>query len=172
MWLVVLVGSDDTELVRAVNKGTLDARASPFVLGIECVGIRALDHGINAVILIGAWSGANSFCMRAVARCIVLRWPGQAPRVLETCSKAGVSYLALLCTAALSCLAYLSVWRGSKMVFVIVDTADGEWVCCVDCAVLAFLVSSGSFLSFLFFFWKGRRVLMIGVCSGSGTLWS
>ena len=42
---------------------------------------------------------------------------GQAPKVFKTCSKSGVPYIAVIATALLSCLTYLSVKSGSAVVF-------------------------------------------------------
>lgn len=145
----VLVSSDDPELLKAVDKGTQDAGASPFVLGIKRAGIKGLDHVINAVILASAWSGANSFLYAGSRSLYSLALAGQAPKVLKTCSKGGVPYVALLCTAALSSLAYLSVWRGSATVFawlLILPTVSGyvAWIV----LFLAYMVSLGFFTSY------------------------
>lgn len=41
----------------------------------------------------------------------------QAPKIFRTCNKRGVPYIAVLATAALACLVYLSVSAGSSAVF-------------------------------------------------------
>lgn len=144
----VTVSSDDPDLLQAVSRGAQDAGASPFVLGIKRAGIKGLDHVINAVILTSAWSGANSFLYAGSRSLYSLALTGQAPRVLKTCSKSGVPYVALLCTAALSCLTYLSVSRGSATVFawlLILPTVSGyiAWIV----LFWAYIVSSRLFCS-------------------------
>ncbi|MCJ1450203.1 hypothetical protein MMC28_000532 [Mycoblastus sanguinarius] len=114
----IIVSSDDPDLLQAVSNGTKDAGASPFVLGIKRAGIKGLDHVINVVILTSAWSAANSFLYAGSRSLYSLALTGQAPRVLRTCNKSGVPYVAVICTAMLSCLVYLSVSRGSSTVFV------------------------------------------------------
>ena len=42
---------------------------------------------------------------------------GQAPRFLRRCNGNGVPWVALLCTAGLACLSFMSVGEGSRVVF-------------------------------------------------------
>ncbi|KAI4211633.1 MAG: hypothetical protein LQ351_005536 [Letrouitia transgressa] len=113
----VIVSSDDSLLLQAVNSGQKDAGASPFVVGIKRAGIKALDHIINAVILTSAWSAGNSFCYAGSRSLYSLALTGQAPKIFRTCNKQGVPYLAVAVTALLACLVYLSVSSGSATVF-------------------------------------------------------
>ncbi|MCJ1370815.1 hypothetical protein MMC20_002028 [Loxospora ochrophaea] len=113
----VIVSSNDLELLQAVSSGTKDAGASPFVLGIQRSGIPVLNHIINAVILTSAWSSGNSFLFAASRTLYSLALTGQAPQVFRRCNKNGVPYAAVLASAALACLVYLSVSAGSAAVF-------------------------------------------------------
>lgn len=113
----VIVSSQDPQLLQAVSSGDKTAGASPFVLGIKRAGIGGLDHVINAVILTSAWSAGNSFLFAGSRSLYSMALTGQAPKIFRTCSKGGVPYLAVLSTAALSCLVYLSVSSGSATVF-------------------------------------------------------
>ncbi|KAL9613660.1 MAG: hypothetical protein Q9167_001789 [Letrouitia subvulpina] len=113
----VIVSSDDSLLLQAVNSGQKDAGASPFVVGIKRAGIKALDHIINGVILTSAWSAGNSFCYAGSRSLYSLALTGQAPKIFRTCNKQGVPYLAVAVTALLACLVYLSVSSGSATVF-------------------------------------------------------
>ena len=79
----VIVASNDPNLVKAVNSGTSNAGASPFVLGIQNAGIPVLNHIISnylefcgkppidanimldAVIVTSATSAANSYLYAA-----------------------------------------------------------------------------------------------------------
>ena len=112
----VIVASNDTDLLQAVSSGTKNAGASPFVVGIKRAGIQSLDHVINAVILTSAWGSANSFLYAGSRSLLSLAMSGQAPEIFARCSN-GVPYNAVLATAALGCLAYLSVSSGSATVF-------------------------------------------------------
>lgn len=112
----VIVASNDADLLQAVSSGTTNAGASPFVIGIKRAGIQGLDHVVNAVIITSAWSAANSFLYAGSRSLFSLALTGQAPKIFFTCSN-GVPYVAVLATAALGSLAYLSVSSGSATVF-------------------------------------------------------
>ena len=113
----VIVSSSDPRLLLAISSGSKDAGASPFVLGIQRAGIPVLNHIINAVILTSAAS-AGSACLFAGSRNLYsLAVTSQAPKIFRTCNKQGVPYVAVLFTAALACLVYLSVSAGSADVF-------------------------------------------------------
>ncbi|KAI9879874.1 MAG: hypothetical protein M1830_006726 [Pleopsidium flavum] len=113
----IMVASDDPLLLQAVSTGKTNAGASPFVLGIQRAGIKGLNHVINAVILTSAWSAGNSFLFAGSRSLYSLAITGQAPKIFRTCNKQGVPYVAVLFSAALACLVYLSVSAGSAAVF-------------------------------------------------------
>lgn len=112
----VIVASNDPDLLQAVNSGTKNAGASPFVIGIKRAGIQGLDHVVNAVIITSAWSAANSFLYAGSRSLFSLAMTGQAPKIFTKCIN-GVPYLAVFATAALGSLAYLSISSGSATVF-------------------------------------------------------
>lgn len=111
-----IVASNDPDLLQAVNSGSTNAGASPFVIGIKRAGIRGLDHVINAVIITSAWSAANSFLYAGSRSLFSLAMTDQAPEIFTQCIN-GVPYLAVLATAVLGGLAYLGVSSGSATVF-------------------------------------------------------
>jgi len=113
----VIVPYDDLALMQVVSNGTKDAGASPFVVGIKRAGIKGLDHVINAVVLTSAWSAANSFLFAGSSSLYSLALTGQAPKIFRTCSKSGILYISVLCTAALPSLTYLGVSSGSATIF-------------------------------------------------------
>lgn len=113
----VIVRSDDPDLLRAVKSESKDAGASPFVVGIKGAGIKGLDHVINGVILTSAWSAGNSFVFAGSRSLYSMALAGQAPKILRTCNKHGVPYIAVICTCLLACLVYMSVSAGSASVF-------------------------------------------------------
>ena len=113
----VMVSSDDPALLQAVSNSTKDAGASPFVLGIKRTGLKGLDYVINNVILTSAWSAANSFLYASSRSLYSLALSGQVPKIFRTCSNNDMPYVAVLCTAAVGCLAYLSISSGSATVF-------------------------------------------------------
>jgi len=110
----VICPFDDPNLLN----GSSNASASPFVIGIQRAGIPVLNHIINAVILTSATSAANSFLYAASRNLYSLACTNQAPSIFKICSKKGnVPYVAVLFSAALACLVYLSVSSGSAKVF-------------------------------------------------------
>lgn len=112
-----IVSSNDPKLLQAVTSGISNAGASPFVLGIQRAGIPVLNHVVNAVILTSAASAANSFLYAGSRSLYSLAMTSQAPKIFRTCNKQGVPYIAVLSTALLSCLVYLSVSSGSATAF-------------------------------------------------------
>ncbi|KAF7892336.1 uncharacterized protein EAF01_010416 [Botrytis porri] len=108
----VLVSSSDEHLLKAQDEGAAGAARSPWVIGIQNAGIPALPSIINAVILTSATSSANAFLYTGSRYLFALAQNKQAPRFLLRCSKAGVPYWAVLCTASISLITFLSVGSG------------------------------------------------------------
>lgn len=105
----VLVASEDPHLLKAQKDGAAGAARSPWVIGIQNAGIPVLPHIINAVILTSASSSANAFLYTGSRYLFALAQNRQAPRFLLKCSKAGVPYWCVFCTALIAGLTYLSV---------------------------------------------------------------
>lgn len=108
----VLVSSKDPNLLSAQKSGAPGAAQSPWVIGIVNAGIPVLPSIINAVILTSASSSANAFLYTGSRYLYALAQNKQAPRFLLHCSKAGVPYWSVLCTALISLLTYLSCGKG------------------------------------------------------------
>ncbi|KAJ8062251.1 hypothetical protein OCU04_008799 [Sclerotinia nivalis] len=108
----VLVSSSDKHLLKAQEEGAAGAARSPWVIGIQNAGIPVLPSIINAVILTSATSSANAFLYTGSRYLFALAQNKQAPKFLLRCSKAGVPYWAVLCTASISLITYLSVGSG------------------------------------------------------------
>lgn len=95
------------------GKGT--AASSPWVIGIQIAGIKALPSIINAVILTSAASSGNAFLFSGSRYLFGLAQVGQAPKILLKCSKRGVPWVAVLSTWIFSLLTYLSVGKGGAI---------------------------------------------------------
>lgn len=108
----VLVSSKDPHLLSAQSAGAPGAAQSPWVIGIVNAGIPVLPSIINAVILTSASSSANAFLYTGSRYLFALAQNRQAPRFLLRCSKAGVPYWCVVCTALIAGLTYLSVKSG------------------------------------------------------------
>ena len=74
-------------------------------------------HLADAVILTSAASAANSFLYAASRNLYSLANTHQAPSIFRLCNKQGVPWVAVLFSAALSCLVYLSVSESSNTAF-------------------------------------------------------
>ncbi|CAK7562458.1 MAG: hypothetical protein SEPTF4163_000303 [Sporothrix epigloea] len=107
-----LVSSDDAHLLSAQADGAPGAAQSPWVIGIENVGIKVLPSIINAVILTSATSSGNAFVYTGSRYLYALAQNRQAPAIFLTCSKRGVPYYAIAATSAVGLLTYLSAGSG------------------------------------------------------------
>ncbi|KAG0080556.1 hypothetical protein BGZ90_011959 [Linnemannia elongata] len=124
----VLVPSDDKNLLGASN-----ASASPFVIGIQRVGIPVLNHVINAAILTSAWSAGNSFLYSGSRVLYSMSLNGQAPKCFGITNRRGVPYVAVLFTWCFGMLAFLNVSNTGATVFnwfVSISTISGfvAWI--------------------------------------------
>jgi amino acid transporter len=97
--------------------GGSDASASPFVIGIQDVGIPVLNHIINAAVLTSAWSAGNSFLYSGSRILYSLALNGQAPRVFRLTNRRGVPWVAVLFTWCPALLAFLNVSNSGATVF-------------------------------------------------------
>ncbi|EPY51048.1 proline specific permease [Schizosaccharomyces cryophilus OY26] len=130
----VIVSSQDHRLLSAVSKGSSNAAASPFVIGIENAGIHVLNHIINAVILTSSISSGNSFLFAGSRSLYSLAVEGQAPKIFKRCNRWGVPYVSVLFTIAIASLAFLNSSSSSAMVFTWftnLSTISGflAWIC-------------------------------------------
>ena len=110
------VSSKDRHLLNAINKSAPGAAQSPFVIAIQNAGIKVLPNIINAVVLTSAWSAGNSFFYASTRILYSTALIGKAPKIL-TWQRFGVPYFSVAATAALSCLAYLTVNNQASDVF-------------------------------------------------------
>ncbi|GAA5873835.1 hypothetical protein JCM1840_002086 [Sporobolomyces johnsonii] len=108
----LIVSPNDPGLIN--NSGTA---ASPWVIGIEKAGIKALPSIINAVILVAAFSAGNSDLYAASRTLYGLACDGQAPAIFSRCLRNGLPIYALIATASIGLLAYMNVSTGSTRAF-------------------------------------------------------
>ncbi|KAG0347345.1 hypothetical protein BG004_007935 [Podila humilis] len=124
----ILVPANDPNLLGASN-----ASASPFVIGIQRVGIPVLNHLINAAVLTSAWSAGNSFLYSGSRVLYSMSLNGQAPKWFSITNRKGVPYVAVLFTWVFGMLAYLNVSESGATVFnwfVSISTISGfvAWI--------------------------------------------
>ena len=99
-----LVPANDPNLLNADSP----TAASPWVIAIKNAGVPALDSIVNFVILTSASSSGNAFLYTGSRYMYALAQNGQAPRIFLKCSARGVPYYAVLVTAVVGLLTFLS----------------------------------------------------------------
>ena len=113
----ILVPYNHKELLGNNEEGQSNASASPFVLGIQDVGIKTLNHIINAAILTSAWSAGNSFLYSGSRILYSLSLKEQAPAIFRRTNRNGVPWVAVLATWSIGLLAFLNVSNSGAKVF-------------------------------------------------------
>ncbi|KAF9262569.1 hypothetical protein L218DRAFT_928953 [Marasmius fiardii PR-910] len=112
----ILTPHNDPDLIYGTKNGT-GVGASPFVIGMQHLGITVLPHIINGVIITSATSCGNSFVFIAVRSVHALALQGQAPRFLGYTTKRGVPLASLLFVLGICSLSYMTVNKGAAVVF-------------------------------------------------------
>ncbi|UPK91886.1 hypothetical protein LCI18_002821 [Fusarium solani-melongenae] len=136
----IICSSRDDRLMSALKNGDSGAAASPWVIGIENLGIHGLPHVINAVILLSGWSCGNAYLYSTSRSLYGLARDGLAPRFLMKCTKSGVPIYCVLVVTLLSCLSFLVVSNSSVQVFYwFVDLTTGGFVYVYTCMLLTFI---------------------------------
>ncbi|EMR67323.1 hypothetical protein MGN70_011542 [Eutypa lata] len=114
--LGMCVPYNSEELVFA-TKASSGANASPFVVAIKLANINALDHVLNACILVFVFSASNSDLYIASRTLYGLASDGAAPRIFRRTDNRGVPLYALGTSAVFALLAFMNVSDDSKSVF-------------------------------------------------------
>ncbi|BEI87214.1 hypothetical protein CcaverHIS002_0705600 [Cutaneotrichosporon cavernicola] len=108
LFIGMIVPSNHPDLVNQ----QANAASSPWVIAIKTAGIHALPSIVNAAIITSAWSAGNTYMYIASRTLRGIALTGQAPRFLTKTTKQGVPIYAVLCTAPLGLLGFLSVGSG------------------------------------------------------------
>lgn len=131
LFLGMCVPANDPLLLSASGS---DASASPFVIAIKNAKIKALDHIINACILLFVLSAANSdmyICSRTIYGLAVA---GYAPKFFSKTNRMGVPYYGVGLSFLFCLLAFMTVSSSSGEVFgyfvnVVSITGLIAWAC-------------------------------------------
>jgi amino acid transporter len=99
------------------NSSTSNASASPFVVAITLAKIPALDHILNACILVFVFSASNSDLYIASRTLYGLASDGSAPAIFRRVDRRGVPLYALGFSACFALLAFMNVSSNSTTVF-------------------------------------------------------
>ncbi|GAB7364911.1 hypothetical protein MBLNU230_g5702t1 [Neophaeotheca triangularis] len=136
----ILCSSRDDRLLGALESGDSGAAASPWVIGIQNLGIEGLPSLINAVILLSGWSCGNAYLYASSRTLYSLAREKQAPKFLTKCLKNGVPVYTVVAVQLIGCLTFLVASNQSVTVF--------YWfVDLTTCALI--LTYVGMFITFL-----------------------
>lgn len=113
----IICSSRDPRLMGALADGAPGAAASPWVIGIENLGIRVLPHIINAAIMLSGWSCGNAYLYSASRTLYGLARDNQAPKFLLYCTKQGVPLYCVLTVSLISCITFLVSSNSAVEVF-------------------------------------------------------
>lgn len=130
----IIVASNKKRLMNAIAAGESSGAASPFVIGIQEVGIKVLPHIINACILTSAYSAGTSQLYAASRSLHSMALNGDAPKFFATLNRWGIPYFSVAISSLFVFLAYLNCSQSSSTVF--------NW--------LSNIVSISGFISWMF----------------------
>ncbi|EXK27238.1 hypothetical protein FOMG_16304 [Fusarium oxysporum f. sp. melonis 26406] len=132
-----------------VAHGSFGAAASPWVIGIQNLGIGFLPRFINALILVSGLSCGNSYLFASsrtlygLARLL----DHQAPKFLIKCTRSGVLIYSTAVVSLISCVTFLVASNSAIEVFF--------WF--VDLTTTAFIVSYSFMLLAYIGFYRARK---------------
>jgi yeast amino acid transporter len=93
------------------SDNTENAAASPYVIATTNLGVTALPHLVNALLVTSIFSAGNTYTYCATRSLYGLALEGRAPRFLRKCTSSGVP---LACFGIVICFPFLSFMAVSK----------------------------------------------------------
>ncbi|KLU91688.1 proline permease [Magnaporthiopsis poae ATCC 64411] len=103
----IICSSVDPGLLDAIKNKKPGAFSSPWVVGIERLGINVLPHIINAAIMLSGWSCGNAYLYSASRTLYGLARDNQAPKIFLKCTKEGVPIYCVAGVSLISCITFL-----------------------------------------------------------------
>ncbi|CAH6720154.1 probable lysine/arginine permease Can2p [[Candida] jaroonii] len=116
-FMASLCASNDPGLLAAKSGGAVGAAASPWVIGINNVGVHGLDSLVNVVIALSAWSCGNGFMYGATRTAYAASLAGYLPRFFSKCLRNGCPIYSVVGSILIACIAFLSVNNSTGVVF-------------------------------------------------------
>lgn len=114
----LLCPSRDPALLEAIADGKSGANASPWVIGMQNVGISGFLPGfINFIILMSGWSCGNAFLYTSSRTLYGLAQDGQAPKIFLRCTKRGVPWVCVTAVTLISCVTFMVTSTSALQVF-------------------------------------------------------
>lgn len=112
----IVCAYNDPSLVQAVEGGEGTAAASPYVIAMQNLGVNALPHLVNALLITSIFSAGNTYTYCATRNLYGLALEGRAPKFLCYCTKNGVPIFCFLIVICFSFLSLLSLGDSSSTV--------------------------------------------------------
>jgi len=113
----IICSSRDARLIGAIENGDVGAAASPWVIGIQNLGITGLPGFINFLILLSGWSCGNAYLYSSSRTLYSLARDGQAPKFFMKCTKSGIPIYCVIAVTLISCVTYLVASDSAITVF-------------------------------------------------------
>ncbi|KAH7129044.1 amino acid permease/ SLC12A domain-containing protein [Dactylonectria macrodidyma] len=113
----ILCDSKDPRLLAALGDASVGSAASPWVIGIENLGIHGLAGFINVLILISGWSCGNAMLYSSSRTLYSLAMSGHAPKFLLKCTKSGNPIYCVGVVSAISLITFLVATTDGATVF-------------------------------------------------------
>jgi len=117
VFVIGLIVPSTSKTLFTANNSSIGAAASPFVVATKLVGIKVLDHIINACVLLFVLSAANSDLYIGSRTLYSLAREGKAPRIFARTNRHGVPWPALIVCLMFCGLVFLNVSKSSAKVF-------------------------------------------------------
>ncbi|RDK46740.1 hypothetical protein M752DRAFT_244753 [Aspergillus phoenicis ATCC 13157] len=113
----IICSPNDPRLISAIESSAAGSAASPWVIGIQNLGIHGLPGFINFLILLAGWSCGNAYLYSSSRTLYSLARDHQAPAFLLKCTSAGVPINCVLVVSLLSCITFLVADTSAVTVF-------------------------------------------------------
>lgn len=107
---------NDPEMLEALATGAGGAAASPYVIGMNRMGIKGLPSVVNVAILLAIFSAGNSYFYCSSRTLYGMAVEGKAPKIFTYCTKRGVPIAANVLVAAVSMLAFLQMSNSANQI--------------------------------------------------------
>ncbi|PRT54794.1 General amino acid permease AGP2 [Wickerhamiella sorbophila] len=107
---------NDPEMLEALANGAGGAAASPYVVGMNRMGIKGLPSVVNAAILLAIFSAGNSYFYCSSRTLYGMSLAGHAPKLFSYCTKNGVPVVANIVVAAVAMLSFLQLSNSANQI--------------------------------------------------------
>lgn len=113
----IICNSRDPRLLSALSHANVGSAASPWVIGIENLGIQGLASFINVLVVISGWSCGNAMLYSSSRTLYALATHGYAPKIFLKCTKAGNPIYCVGAVSLISCITFLVASNNGATVF-------------------------------------------------------